>query len=211
MSDVTRILSQIDSGDPAAAEQLLPLVYDELRKLAAAKLAHEKPGQTLQATALVHEAYLRLVGGPGIKGQESGVSEGIDAERLTPDSCPLTPASFHSRGHFFAAAAEAMRRILVENARRKQRIRHGGELDRCELDSSQLVAPEVEENLLELDGALDRLAEQDAEAAEVVKLRFFVGLTIPQTAEILGISPRKADFLWSFARAWLKREIEGRS
>jgi len=130
MSDVTRILSQIDAGDPTAAEQLLPLVYDELRKLAAARLAHEKPGQTLQATALVHEAYLRLVGKSGDRRQGTGDSENIP--QLTPDSCPLTPA-FDSRGHFFAAAAEAMRRILIECARRKARYRHGGGLTRVDL------------------------------------------------------------------------------
>ena len=183
MTDVTQILSQIESGDPSAAEQLLPLVYDELRKLAAAKLGHEKPGQTLQATALVHEAYVRLV----------------DAD-----------ASQHwsSRGHFFGAAAEAMRRILVENARRRARIKHGGDRCREELASSGIAAPEISEDLLALDEALERLAEHDSQAAELVKLRFFAGLTIPQTADLMGVSPRKADFMWSFARAWLRREIE---
>jgi RNA polymerase sigma factor (TIGR02999 family) len=184
MSDVTRILSQIESGDPSAAEQLLPLVYDELRKLAAAKLAHEKPGQTLQATALVHEAYLRLVGGD--QGQ-----------------------SWNSRGHFFGAAAEAMRRILVEGARRKHRLKHGGGPDREAFDPSQIAAPGLPEDLLALDEALQLLGSQDALSAELVKLRFFAGLSIPQAAEILGVSPRKADFLWSFARAWLRREMEG--
>ena len=182
MNDVTRILSAIEQGDPHAAEQLLPLVYDELRKLAAQKLAQEKPGQTLQATALVHEAYLRLVDG---KAQ-----------------------AWNSRGHFFAAAAEAMRRILVENARHRSRVKHGGNCERMDLDSA-LVAPEDDRDLLALDAALDRLAGEDPLAANLVKLRFFAGLTIPQSAQMLDVSPRKADFLWSFARAWLRREIEG--
>jgi RNA polymerase sigma factor (TIGR02999 family) len=183
MADVTQILSQIESGDPTAAAQLLPLVYDELRKLAAAKLANERPGQTLQATALVHEAYLRLV-------------DGNQAEH------------WNSRGHFFAAAAEAMRRILVDNARRRARHKHGGGCQREELTASRIAAPEVSDDLLALDEALERLAEHDSGSAELVKLRYFAGLTIPQAAEILGISPRKADFLWSFARAWLRREME---
>lgn len=182
MSDVTRILSAIEQGDQAAAEQLLPLVYDELRRLAAQKMAQEKPGQTLQATALVHEAYLRLVDVE--KGQQ-----------------------WNGRGHFFAAAAEAMRRILVENARRRGRVKHGGGRSREELAPSQIAAPEASQDLLALDKALDRLDEQDHQAAELVKLRYFAGLTIPQAAEILDISPRKADFLWSFARAWLRREL----
>ena len=185
MNDVTQILGQIETGDPTAAEQLLPLLYDELRKLAAQKLAHEKPGQTLQATALVHEAYVRLV----------------DVEKAQ---------HWNSRGHFFGAAAEAMRRILVENARRRARDKHGGDRGREELASSQIVAPEVSEDLLALDEALERLAEHDPQSAELVKLRYFAGLTIPQAAEILGVSPRKADFIWSFARAWLRREIEER-
>jgi RNA polymerase sigma factor (TIGR02999 family) len=186
MSDVTRILAEIEDGNPQAAEQLLPLVYDELRKLAAARLAHEKPGQTLQATALVHEAYLRLVG-------------------------PASQDGFHSRGHFFSAAAEAMRRILVENARRRDRLKHGGGREREDLEPTNLVAPEVPENLLALDEALDRLTQEDPASAELVKLRYFAGLTVPQAAELLGVSPRQADFLWSFARAWLRREIEGGS
>lgn len=190
MSDVTRILSQIESGDPAAAEQLLPLVYDELRKLAAANLAHEKPGQTLQATALVHEAYLRLV---------------IDQVPGTKDHEPVV---WNSRGHFFSAAAEAMRRILVESARRKARVRHGGEHQRLDIEPGELLAADVSDDLLALDEALDRLAASDGRAAQLVKLRYFAGLTIPQAAEILGVSPRTADSLWSFARAWLRREIE---
>ena len=189
MTNVTQIISEIEQGDPAAAEKLLPLVYDELRKLAAARLTHEKPGQTLQATSLVHEAYLRLIG---------------------PDAINSEPRNWQSRGHFFGAAAEAMRRILVEKARHKGRIKHGGGRVREEWALSDVAAPEVAADLLALDDALQRLAEQDAEAAELVKLRYFAGLTIPQAAEILGVSPRKADFLWSFARAWLRREIEGR-
>ena len=183
MADITQILSRIESGDPSAAEQLLPLVYDELRKLAAARLAQEKPGQTLQATALVHEAYLRLAAG--------------SAEQ-----------NWNSRGHFFGAAAEAMRRILVENARRRTRKKHGGALRRVDLAPSQLADSADDEELLSLDEALERLKNHDAQSAELVKLRYFAGLTVPQAAEVLGVSPRKADFIWSFARAWLRREIE---
>ena len=185
MTNVTQILSQIEQGDSCAAEQLLPLLYDELRKLAEQKLAHENPGQTLQATALVHEAYVRLV----------------DVENLP---------HWNSRGHFFGAAAEAMRRILVENARRRARLKHGGDRDREELQPSQIAGPEASDELIALDEALERLAEHDAQSAELVKLRYFAGLTIPQAAEILGVSPRKADFIWSFARAWLRREVEAR-
>jgi RNA polymerase sigma factor (TIGR02999 family) len=182
MAEVTHILTQIRHGDPEAAEQLLPAVYDELRKLAAQKLAHERPGHTLQATALVHEAYLRLVGGDGSQ-------------------------HWNSRGHFFSAAAEAMRRILVENARRRGRIKHGGNRDQEHLPLSQIEAPTELADLVALDEALTRLEAEDAPAAQLVKLRYFAGLTIPQAAEILGVSPRKADFLWSFARAWLRREL----
>ena len=185
MTDVTQILSQIKSGDPSAAEQLLPLVYEELRKLAAHKLTQEPPGQTLQGTALVHEAYVRLVGEGG-------------------------PQHWNGRAHFFGAAAEAMRRILVENARRRGRSKHGGNRRREELAPNEIAVPDVAEDLLALDEALLRLVEQDPQAAELVKLRYFAGLTIAQAAEILGVSPRKADFLWSFARAWLRREIKGR-
>ena len=185
------MLEAASNGDPQAAEQLLPLVYNELRKLAAARLAQENPGQTLQATALVHEAYLRLVGTPksGSRGQES--------------------VKWNSRGHFFAAAAEAMRRILVESARRKARVKHGGDLQRMDIEPGELLAAESSDELLALDEALDRLAVGDNQAAELIKLRYFAGLTIPQAAEVLGVSPRKADLLWSFARAWLRREIEG--
>jgi len=183
MGDVTRILAGIEQGDRAAAEQLLPLVYEELRSLAAQRLAREQPGQTLQATALVHDAYLRLV----------DVQEG---------------QQWNSRGHFFAAAAEAMRRILVEQARRKKRVRHGGGRRHVDLDAELCVSSEADDSLLALDEALEQLAKEDPRSAELVKLRYFAGLTIPQTAELLGVSPRKANFIWSFARAWLRREME---
>jgi RNA polymerase sigma factor (TIGR02999 family) len=184
MTDVTTILSAIEQGDPSAAEQLLPLVYDELRRLAAQKIAQEAPGQTLQATALVHEAYLRLVG--------------ADQAR-----------DWNGRGHFFAAAAEAMRRILVENARRKQSLKRGGSRAREDVDELQLAAPEPREDLLALDEALTKLAATDRAAADLVQLRAFAGLTLPEAAEVLGISPRTAGRLWAFARAWLRREVEG--
>ena len=184
MSEVTRILSAIEQGDPHATEQLLPLVYDELRKLAAQRLAHEKPGQTLQATALVHEAYLRLLG--------------TDGEQ-----------PWNSRGHFFAAAAEAMRRILVERARRKGRIRHGAGLRRADLLDDEIPAPTSnDDQILLLDEALTRLAAARPQAAELVKLRFFAGLTLEGIAPILDLSPRTARRLWAFARAWLRRDIE---
>ena len=202
MSDVTRILSQIEQGNPAAAEQLLPLLYDELRKLAAAKLAQEKPGQTLQATALVHEAYLRLVGEHGSGDQEPVASD----KSLAPGSRPLVP-SFSSRGHFFAAAAEAMRRILIERARQRQCEKRGGGLVRKDLDTLDLAAPESSDDLLALDDALNKLAQRDPKAAELVKLRYFSGLTLPQVAETLAIPPRSADRLWAYARAFLHAEI----
>jgi len=185
MSEVTRILSAIERGDPHAANQLLPLVYDELRQLAAHKLARETPGQTLQPTALVHEAYLRLVG---------------EAEEPHWDN----------RGHFFAAAAEAMRRILVENARGKQAVKRGGSRARADLDMDQVGVPEVREDLLALDEALDRLAAADSEAARLVQLRYFAGLTLGEAAQVLGVSPRTADRLWAYARAWLLQALEGR-
>jgi RNA polymerase sigma factor (TIGR02999 family) len=184
MSEVSRILSAIDQGDPHAAEQLLPLVYDQLRRLAARRLSREAPGQTLTATALVHEAYLRLVGG--------GEAPHWDG-----------------RGHFFAAAAEAMRRILVEGARRKRSHKHGGGLARQPLDEAQVAAPEAPEDLLALDEALDKLAARDPAKAELVKLRYFAGLTIEQAAKALGISPATADRHWAYARAWLHQEITG--
>jgi len=183
MSDVTRILSAIEQGDPSAAEQLLPLVYDELRKLATQRLAQEKPGQTLQATALVHEAYVRLV-------------DGEKAQLWT------------SRGHFFAAAAEAMRRILVENARRKQSLKRGGDHLRADLDVQQISAPEIQEDVIALDQALTKLATTDKQAAELVQLRYFAGLTLPEAAAALGVSPSTASRLWTYARAWLRQEIE---
>jgi RNA polymerase sigma factor (TIGR02999 family) len=185
MAEVTRILSQIESGDPSAAEQLLLLVYDELRKLAAAKLAGEKPGQTLQATALVHEAWLRLVG---------------DGDR---------EQSWENRGHFFAAAATAMRRILIERARRRQRVIHGGALHRQELFPDVVAAPERQDDLLDLDVALSKLAEHDPVKARLVELRYFAGLTGDQAAQILGISPKTADRYWVYSRAWIRRELEG--
>jgi RNA polymerase sigma factor (TIGR02999 family) len=183
MSDVTQILSQIEQGDPHAAEKLLPLVYDELRKLAAAKLVQEKPGHTLQATALVHEAYLRLVGADGA-------------------------GKWDSRGHFFAAAAEAMRRILVENARRKSRDKHGGQVSRCHDDLEGLantLAPDPI-LLLAVHESLDRLAEQEPRKAELVKLRYFLGCTVKEAADILGIAAATAEEDWTYARAWLRRE-----
>jgi RNA polymerase sigma factor (TIGR02999 family) len=183
MSEVTRILSAIEEGDPHAAEQLLPLVYEELRKLAAQKLVQEKPGQTLQATALVHEAYLRLV----------------DTEKTQ---------QWDSRGHFFAAAAEAMRRILVEQARRKGRLRHGGEFRRVDLPDAEVIASTDDEQILLLDEALTRLAALRPQAADLVKLRFFSGLTVEESAAMLGVAPRTARRLWVFARAWLRREME---
>jgi len=189
MSEVTRILSAIECGDPSAAEQLLPLVYDELRKLAAQKLSHEKPGQTLQATALVHEAYLRLVASPG---RESGGKV----------------EQWNSRGHFFGAAAEAMRRILVERARSKGRIRHGGGRRRADLLDAEVAAPADDEQVLLLDDALVRLAAARPQAAELVKLRFFAGLTLEEIAPLLDLSPRTTRRLWVFARAWLRRDME---
>jgi RNA polymerase sigma factor (TIGR02999 family) len=189
MNEVTHLLSAIEKGDPTAAEHILPLVYDELRRLAAQRLAGEKPGQTLQATALVHEAYLRLVAGGD----------------------PATPHAPHwnSRGHFFAAAAEAMRRILVENARRKQTGKRGGGWVRQELDDLDLAVPDTPEDVLALDEALEKLAAADRVASEVVRLRYFAGLPIPEVAQLLGISPRSADRLWAYARAWLHQEIQG--
>jgi RNA polymerase sigma factor (TIGR02999 family) len=183
MNDVTQILKAIEQGDPHAADQLLPLVYDELRRLAAQRLAAEAPGQTLQATALVHEAYLRLVG---------------DGEQ-----------SWDNRGHFFAAAAEAMRRILVENVRRKRSLKRGGGRAREEFDELQLAAPEPVEDLLALDEALDRLAAKDPVKAELVKLRYFAGMTIEQAAAALGISNATAKRYWTYTRTWLYQEIAG--
>jgi RNA polymerase sigma factor (TIGR02999 family) len=179
MTEVTQILSKIEQGDQAAAEQLLPLVYDELRRLAAHKLAQEKSGQTLQATDLVHEAYLRLVG-------------------------PEDGQKWNGRGHFFGAAAEAMRRILVESARRKQTAkRGGGEFERDPIEATQIAAARKPEELLDVHEALEQLAASDGEAAELIKLRYFLGLTVEEAAECMSISPRKAKYLWAYARTWL--------
>ena len=182
MSEVTQILSRIESGDPTASEQLLPLVYDELRKLAAARLAQEKPGQTLQATALVHEAYLRLV-------------DGIQAEH------------WNSRGHFFGAAAEAMRRILVDQARHKRSQRRGGNYERIELSSIEPAVQANQLDLLALDDALHQLAARDSRAAELVKLRFFAGLTVAEAAKALAISVATAENDWAYAKSWLKLQL----
>jgi RNA polymerase sigma factor (TIGR02999 family) len=183
MNEVTRILSVIEEGDQKAAEQLLPLVYEELRRLAARRLSLEKPGQTLQATALVHEAYLRLV-----------------------DGDPARP--WDGRGHFFAAAAEAMRRILVERARRKRSLKRGAGAARADLDEVDLAAPEAAEEVLAVDEALAGLEAADPRAAELVKLRYFAGLSLPEAARTLGMAPRSADRLWVYARAWLRRAID---
>jgi RNA polymerase sigma factor (TIGR02999 family) len=184
MADITQILAAIEGGDPHAAAELLPLVYDELRKLARARMAEENPGHTLQATALVHEAYLRLVG-------------------------PADEPRWASRGHFFAAAAQAMRRILVESARRKGTLKRGAEGERVAFDPEQFAAPERPEDLLALDEALDQLALDEPRVAELVKLRYFAGLTIPETADVLGVSPRTADAWWAFARSWLLAKLRG--
>jgi RNA polymerase sigma factor (TIGR02999 family) len=184
MEDVSRILSAASAGDPRAAEELLPLVYEELRKLAAARLAEEKPGQTLQATALVHEAYLRLAG---------------NAE------------PWQGRGHFFAAAAEAMRRILVENARKKVAGKRGGGRRRVPLDDVEVAAPEGADDLLDLDQALSDLEKTDRTAAELVKLRYFAGLTLREAAAALNLAPRSADAIWAYARAWLLDRLRDES
>jgi len=186
MNDVTRILSAIEQGDPQAADQLLPLVYEELRKLAAARLAQEKPGQTLQATALVHEAYLRLV---GAENQQR----------------------WDGRGHFFAAAAEAMRRILVEQARRKQGPKAGGRLHRVALDGAVPAIAGPNFDILALNEALDKLAAKDPRKAELVKLRFFAGLTSDQAAAALGVAPSTVDLDWAYAKSWLRAEMSGTS
>ncbi len=182
MSDVTRILKSIEDGDPKAAEELLPLVYDELRRLAAARMAQEKPGQTLQATALVHDAYLRLV----------------DVEKARHWDC---------RGHFFSAAAEAMRRVLVENARHKMRLKHGGGLERVEIDVVDLPTRMAPDKLLALDDALEKLKKQDPVKASLVELRYFAGMTIEQAAEALQISRVTAYRYWTFAKSWLHQEV----
>ncbi|MCW5554272.1 MAG: sigma-70 family RNA polymerase sigma factor [Verrucomicrobiae bacterium] len=182
MSDVTRILQAAEQGEPSAADQLLPLVYDELRRLAAHKMANESAGQTLQPTALVHEAWLRLVGNENQK--------------------------WDGRAHFFGAAAEAMRRILIDRARRKQAVRHGGDQQRADLQEVDIAAPDNNDQLLAVNDALDKLAVHHKTGADVVKLRYFVGLTNDEAAEVLGISPRAAKYYWTHARAWLYREIK---
>lgn len=187
MTDVTRILSQIESGDPAASAQLLPLVYDELRKLAAVRLSREQPGQTLQPTVLVHEAYLRLVDAKG------------------------EPQQWQGRGHFFAAAAEAMRRILVENARRKRAYRHGGHLRQVKLNVADAAVDATGDDLLALDEALTRLEQKWPEKASLVKLRYFAGLTIPEASQSLKISTATAERYWRFARAWLHSQLSADS
>ena len=184
MSEVTRLLEAIERGDPTAAQGLLPLVYDELRGLAAHKMGCEAPGQTLQPTALVHEAWLRLTGGGS-------------AQR------------WQNRAHFFGAAAEAMRRILIDNARRKRALRHGGGQERVSVETAEIVAPGSDDELLEVNEALDRFARADPAKAELVKLRYFVGMTIPEAAEVLGISDPTAKRWWAYARAWLYLEIRG--
>ena len=183
MTEVTQILSKIEDGDPSAAEQLLPLVYEELRKLAAAKLASERPGQTLQATALVHEAYVRLVNDEQAQ-------------------------HWNSRGHFFGAAAEAMRRILVDNARRKQREKHGGDMQKRDLDDAEELVKANDALLLSVNESLDALAEQNLQAAELVKLRYFGGLTLAEAATVLEVSDRSANRLWAYAKAWLHTELD---
>jgi RNA polymerase sigma factor (TIGR02999 family) len=185
LSDVTRILESIEHGDPKAADELLPLVYGELRKLAAAKMANEAPNQTLQPTALVHEAWLRLVG------------------EANPQ--------FANRAHFFAAAAEAMRRILIDKARRKRAVRHGGDQQRVDIEGMEIAVLGNEDELLAVNEALDKLAAQNKLEAELVKLRYFVGMTLDEAAEVLGISARTADNYWAHARAWLYREIKAQS
>lgn len=182
MNDVTRILNAIGNGDAAASQELIPLVYDELRTLAARKMAHERPGQTLQATALVHEAYLRLLGGD---------------------------QQWRNRAHFFSAAAEAMRRILIENARRKKSRKHGGDFVKIDLSSVDVAIRTDDEHLLMVDEALQKLAAKDPEAAELIKLRFFVGLSNEEAAKAMGMAVRSATRLWAYARAWLFREISG--
>jgi len=182
MSEVTQVLQAIDQGDPKAAAQLLPLVYQELRKLAASKMAHEAAPQTLQPTALVHEAWLRLAGNQA--------------------------QQWDSRAHFFGAAAEAMRRILIENARRKRAVRHGAGLQRLDIEEVEIAAPATDERLLAIDEALARLGEQDAQKAELIKLRYFCGLSIEEAADVLRISPATAKRWWAYARAWLFAEIE---
>jgi RNA polymerase sigma factor (sigma-70 family) len=201
MSEVTRILSAIEQGDPHAAGQLLPLVYDELRTLAAQRLAREKPGQTLQATALVHEAYLRLVASGG-RQPPGDKYRGTDAPR---SPVPV----FASRGHFFAAAAEAMRRILVENARRKGRLKRGGQRQRVDLDDVAAPSTAAPDALLAVDDALTALAAEDPTAAELIKLRYFAGFSVEEAGQMLGLSRSTAYEHWAYGRAWLRCKLLG--
>ncbi|MEQ1903020.1 MAG: sigma-70 family RNA polymerase sigma factor [Pirellulaceae bacterium] len=184
MEEVTRVLSALDQGDPTAAEQLLTLVYDELRRLAAKKIANEKPGQTLQPTALVHEAYLRLVGGSNAE------------------------TTWNNRNSFFSAAAEAMRRILIDRARHKGRVKHGGAVHRIDLATDDLAGPLSNERLLDVDEALTRLEKEHPDKAQIVKLRFFAGMTNAEAAAVAGVSPATAQRHWTFARVWLFSELE---
>jgi RNA polymerase sigma factor (sigma-70 family) len=209
MSDVTRILSQIDSGDSQAAAELLPLVYDELRRLAAAKLAQEKPGHTLQATALVHEAYLRLVGGGGKKSEVR--DQKSDETAPTSDRRPLASDLWHSRGHFFAAAAEAIRRILVEHARARHSLKRGGHRQRIDLEKIDLAETPSGEQLLVFNDALAALENEDAEAARLVKLRYFAGLSVEEAGEAMGLARSTAYDHWTFARAWLRCQLDDAS
>jgi RNA polymerase sigma factor (TIGR02999 family) len=183
VNEITRILNSLQAGDPAAGEELIPLLYEELRALATRKMAQERPGQTLQATALVHEAYLRL----------------MDTNN---------PQHWNNRGHFFAAAAEAMRRILIENARRKQSQKHGGKLERIDLADVEIAIATDDERLLLVDEALEKLAKEDKQAADLIKLRFFAGMSNQEAAQVLDLSERTAGRLWAYARAWLYREIK---
>jgi RNA polymerase sigma factor (sigma-70 family) len=218
MSDVTRILSQIEQGDPQAAEALLPLVYEELRKLAAVKLAMEQPGQTLQATALVHEAYLRLVGGgkeartEEPKNQQTGARNQepvASSDNMAPGPRPLTSGRWNSRGHFLAAAAEAMRRILVERARQKRSLKGGGRQRRVDLGDVAMEADNPRLDLLALDEALGELEASQPRKAALIKLRFFAGLTNEEAAAALGISPTTADNDWAYAKTWLRLKMAG--
>lgn len=204
MSEVTQLLSAIQTGQPQAAEALLPIVYDELRRLARQKLAQERAGQTLEATALVHEAYLRLVGGVG---RSVCSEENSPKNETTSDCAAAPPGSFDSRGHFFVAAAEAMRRILVDAARRKSRLKHGGGMERQPLEEPAITVTGLDEDLVELDAALAGLEESHPRKAQLVKLRYFAGLTIDEAATALDISTATAERDWSFARAWLFRKI----
>lgn len=201
MSEVTRILQSVEAGDPKAADELLPLVYDELRKLAAAKMANEIPEQTLQATALVHEAYLRLVEPELKEGAKSASEHSLDAKS------EQRPREWHSRSYFFAAAAEAMRRILVENARRKGRLKRAGDRAGRPIVEGDLIVVPTDDEVLDLDDAVSSLEAEDERGAQIAKLRFFAGMTLDEAAETLGISVRTAKRDWAYARAWISRRL----